>query len=469
METTKTEMLMDDIRTRIANRVLGPGDRMPSIRRFATATGSSPSTVAEAYDRLVAEGLIRSRRGSGFFVANTKLPPIKVAELGPRRPRDIDPFWVSRQTLGGTEGMLKPGSGFMPSGWMPLDGVRKGLRGLARGGGDVLTDYGAAHGAPALRKYLLRRMANEGMSIGPNQVMLTPSATQALDLVCRLFLRPGDTVLIDDPCYYNFQALFQAHRATVHSVPYTRDGPDLAAFEAALKDLKPRLYVANSAIHNPTGATMTPRTVHRLLALSVEHDLTVVEDDVWADLEPEPSARMAVLDGLERVIRIGSFTKTISASARCGYIAARADWIEALVDMQLATNLGGPSPISTELIASVVTSASYPRYLSELHERLSKARKVVAEKLEAFGIEPWIMPRGGFLLWCRFPDGIDTGKVAQRCIEDGVVMAPGNVFSPAQVAGAFMRFNVTQTNDQRVYRTLEKSLKSVGQEMKAGG
>jgi DNA-binding transcriptional MocR family regulator len=235
-----------------------------------------------------------------------------------------------------------------------------------------------------------------------------------------------------------------------------------------LKALKPRLYVANSAIHNPTGATMTPQTVHRLLALSVEHDLTVVEDDVWADLEPEPSPRMAVLDGLERVLRIGSFTKTISASARCGYIAAREDWIEALVDMQLATNLGGPSPISTELIASVITSAAYPRYLADMQEKLSDARNSVADRLAAFEIEPWIMPRGGFLLWCRFPEGIDTGEVAQRCIEDGVVMAPGNVFSPAQTAGSFMRFNVTQMNDRKAYRSLEKSLNTVVQRKDAG-
>jgi DNA-binding transcriptional MocR family regulator len=352
--------------------------------------------------------------------------------------------------------------------WMPLPGIRKGLRELARGRSEVLTNYGSAHGAPAIRQYLLRRMTDEGLSIGSNQVMLTTSASQSLDLVCRLFLRPGDTVLIDDPCYYNFQALFQAHRATVHSVPYTANGPDLSAFEAALKALKPRLYVANSAIHNPTGATMTPQTVHRLLALSVEHDLTVVEDDVWADLEPEPSPRMAVLDGLERVLRIGSFTKTISASARCGYIAAREDWIEALVDMQLATNLGGPSPISTELIASVITSAAYPRYLADMQEKLSDARNSVADRLAAFGIEPWIMPRGGFLLWCRFPEGIDTGEVAQRCIEDGVVMAPGNVFSPAQTAGSFMRFNVTQMNDRKAYRSLEKSLNTVVQRKDAG-
>lgn len=460
--TTKTGTLVETLRTRIANRALGPGDRVPSIRSFAKSTRSSPSTVAEAYDRLVAEGLIRSRRGSGFFVANAKLPPMKVAELGEPRPRDIDPFWVSRQSLDAKPGTLQPGSGFMPPDWMPLDGIRKGLRGLARGDGGVLTNYGSSRGARALCQYLLRRMADETLSIGPDQVMLTPSASQSMDLVCRLFLRPGDAVLVDDPGYYNFHALFQAHRVSVYGVPYTPDGPDIPAFEATLKDVKPRLYVTNAALHNPTGATMSPQVAHRVLRLSAEHDLTVVEDDVWADFEPDPSPRLAVLDGLERVLRIGSFTKTLSASARCGYIAGRADWIEALVDLQVATNFGGPSPVSAELIGSVITAAGYSRHLSELHRKLTDARETVTDKLAPLGITPWIVPRGGFFLWCRFPEGVDTGTVAQNCIKDGVVMAPGNVFSPSRTAGAFMRFNVTHMNDARIYRALWKALDAHG-------
>ncbi|MFX8414298.1 aminotransferase class I/II-fold pyridoxal phosphate-dependent enzyme, partial [Acinetobacter baumannii] len=86
---------------------------------------------------------------------------------------------------------------------------------------------------------------------------------------------------------------------------------------------RPKLYVTNSALHNPTGATLSMQTAHRLLVLAASHDLTIVEDDIFADFEPEPSPKLANLDGLHRVIRIGSFSKTLSASFRCGYIAAR--------------------------------------------------------------------------------------------------------------------------------------------------
>lgn len=90
--------------------------------------------------------------------------------------------------------------------------------------------------------------------------MLTGSGTQALDLICRFLLRPGDTVLVDDPCYFNFQALLRAHQVTMVGIPYTPSGPDVAAFEQALTLHRPRLYITNSALHNPTGACLSAQT-----------------------------------------------------------------------------------------------------------------------------------------------------------------------------------------------------------------
>ncbi len=455
---TKTETLMRTLRDRIASRALGPGDRMPSIRRFAGQMNVSPSTVVEAYDRLAAEGTIRAKRGSGFYVTGANLPPMKVAEMGSPRARNVDPFWVSRQSLDPRPDALQPGCGWLPEDWMPHEALRKGLRVLAKTEAAALTNYASARGSLALRRYLLGRFAEENLPVGPEHLMLTASASQAMDLICRLLLRPGDTVLVDDPGYFNFHALLRAHQVEVIGVPYTAEGPDLAAFETAL-GASPRLYITNSALHNPTGATLSPQVAHRLLSLAATRDLTIVEDDTFADLEPEPSPRLAVLDGLNRVLRIGGFSKTLSASVRCGYIAGRADWIEALVDLQVATSFGGPSPVASDLLAGVLTGGGYRKHLAEVDRRLARARKTVAGRLAPLGITPWIMPRGGFYLWCRFPDGIDTSEVAQRAMNDNIVLAPGNVFSPSQSAAAFMRFNVAQMADQRIYDTLAKTLK----------
>src|SRR5690606_17302521 len=155
---------------------------------------------------------------------------------------------------------------------------------------------------------------------------------------------------------------------------------------------------------------------HRVLSAATAHGLTIVEDDIFADFEPALSSRLAVLDGLNRVIRIGSFSKTLSASVRCGYIAARPDWIEGLVDLQVATSFGGPSPVATELIASVLAGGTYRKHMDEVRQRLTRARKEAIDRLKPLGFVPWILPRGGFYLWCRLPDGHDSTAIARRCM-----------------------------------------------------
>src|SRR3954469_14960000 len=149
-------------------------------------------------------------------------------------------------------------------------------------------------------------MADRGIEVSPEHIMLTESSTQAIDLLCRFLIEPGDAVLVDDPCYFNFHALLRAHRAKVIGVPQTPSGPDIDLFAQALAEHRPRLYITNSALHNPTGATLSPVVAHRVLKLAGQYDLTIVEDDIFADFETAPAPRLAAFDGLERVVHIGS-------------------------------------------------------------------------------------------------------------------------------------------------------------------
>ncbi|MGV6872219.1 aminotransferase-like domain-containing protein [Pseudochelatococcus sp. B33] len=450
---------MEAIRARVASRALTTGDRLPSIRAFAAAMGVSPSTVVEAYDRLAGEGLIRSRQGSGFYVTGAAAP-LTLAEIGPKLDRELDPFWVSRQSLDAEAATAKPGCGWLPAGWMPNAAIRRAMRSLARTDDTILSDYGTTRGPLHLRSLLARQFAGEGLDTGPDRILLTGSGTQAIDLVCRFLLRPGDAVLVDDPCYFNFQALLRAHQAEVVGVPYTPAGPDVERFGEAAAAHRPRLYITNSALHNPTGATLSPQTAHRLLNVAAAHDMTIVEDDIFADFEPDQSPRLAALDGLSRVVRIGSFSKTISASIRCGYIAARPEWIEALIDLQVATSFGGVSPVAAELVFAALSDGSYRKHLQALHRRLARARRDTAARLETLGISPWLMPRGGFYLWCSLPDGRDAAAVAHAALREGVVLAPGDVFSISQTASGFMRFNAAQMGDPRVFEVLGSALRS---------
>ena len=448
--------VMQAIRQRIGDRSLAAGARLPSIRRLAESLSVSKSTVVDAYDRLVAEGVIVPRRGSGFYVAGA-LPPLSLAAVGPRLDRAVDPLWITRQALEADVEALKPGCGWLPPSWLPDTELRRALRLLARGEASTLTEYGVPLGHAALRRHLARRLAERGIETAPDQIILTDSGTQAVDLVCRFLVEPGDCVLVDDPCYFNFHALLRAHRAKLVGIPYTEAGPDLEHFNRALVEHRPRLYLTNATVHNPTGASLRSAVAHRLLKLAEQHQLTIVEDDIFADFETEPVARLAALDGLERVVHVGSFSKTLSASVRCGFVAAHPDWIEPLVDLKLATSFGSHA-LSAEIVYGALSDGTYRRHVDMLRGRLAGAMAATLRRLKQEGLTPWVEPRGGMFLWACLPEGLDSAQVARRALAEGVVLAPGNTFSLSQTAGRFLRFNVAQCAHPRIFDVLAKAM-----------
>ncbi|MBM7396487.1 DNA-binding transcriptional MocR family regulator [Pseudomonas sp. M5] len=416
----------------------------------------SVSTVLEAYERLTAEGVLSARPGSGFYVAGP-VAPLALTELGPKLDRDVDPLWISRQSLETSSDALKPGCGWLPASWLYEAGLRKALRMVARSDTSKLTEYASPLGHPPLRQFLSRRLAGVGIEAPLEQIMLTESGTHAIDLICRFLLQPGDTVLVDDPCYFNFHALLKAHRVNIVGVPYTATGPDIEAFGAALREHAPRLYITNSGIHNPTGATLSPVTAHRLLKLADTSSLVIVEDDIFGDFENTPAPRLSAFDGLARVIQIGSFSKTISASIRCGYIASRREWIESLVDLKIATTFGG-GRMAADIVHQAITDSGYRKHMEGVRFRLAQEMGKTVARLQAIGIKPWMVPQAGMYVWCQLPQGKDAATLARACLKDAVVLAPGNAFSQSMTAGDFLRFNVAQSGDSKIYEVLKRAL-----------
>lgn len=452
-DTGLTHRLMARIRARIERRQLSAGARLPSIRALAEAEGVAKSTVVEAYDRLLAEGLITARRGSGYYVA-PPAPPLTVADIGPRLDREIDPIWVSRQSLE-TQDYLKPGCGWLPGDWMPQEELRRALRALARRPDANLVDYDLPAGHAGLRQHLSRRLADKDIDAPPSQIVLMDSATQAIELLCRFLLKPGDTVLVDDPCFFNFLAKLRAHRVDILGVPMTPGGPDVAALADILSAHRPRLYLTNSALHNPTGASLSPLVAHRVLKLAEAHDLIIIEDDIYSDFELEPGPRLAAFDGFERVVYIGGFSKTLSASLRLGFIAARADWIEPLTDLKIATVFSSQG-FAADVAHQVLSSGGYRRHVESLRQKLAVRRAPTAGRLADLGVTPWLTPQAGMFLWCELPEGMDASDLARRALDERLVLAPGNAFSVGQRAARCLRFNIAQSQDARLYSFLRK-------------
>lgn len=453
---SRVEMTAAFVRARIAGRALARGARLPSVRELASKLDVSKSTVVEAYDRLAAEGAVVARRGSGFFVAGAARPLTLTTADPPPEPA-IDPSWINRHAMVGAPDFLCPGAGWLPDSWVLDLGVQRALRLAARDDPGRRRQYDEPLGHAPLRRLFSVRLAERGAPADPDQVVVTDSCSQALDLVCRFLLSPGDRVVVDDPCYFNFHSLLRANRVTTVTVPMTPEGPDAAALERVFAERRPRLYLTAGGLQNPTGVLSSPATVHRALRLAEEHDVLILEDDTFADFEVEPSTRLAGLDGFRRVVQVGSATKAVGAAMRCGYIAARHDWIERIVDLKLATTMGN-SATGAAILHRVLTESGYRRHLDSLRRKLADAMGRALETLRRHGVVPWIEPRAGIYVWARLPNGVAAADVARYALARKVMFAPGPAFSASDEALGHLRFNVARCGDPRIYEVLDQAI-----------
>lgn len=439
-----TEQIVQGLIGKIERGLLGEGARLPSVRGLAQATGVSPFTVAEAYNRLVAGGWITAQRARGYFVASRQRTPAAPV----RSP--VDDAWLLRSVYEDAELELQAGGGWLPHDWLYEDGVRAALRNLAKAPGELLTRYGHPQGLPTLRSHLQWRLALRGLEAPAERILLTHGASQGLDLAVRLLVKPGDTVLVDSPGYSTLIAALQLHGAKLVGIPRTLAGPDVAAVAQAAARHQPVALFTNSALHNPTGTSTTAATAHQLLKLADRHDFHIVEDDPFADLQLHPSPSLASLDGLERVIYLGSFSKTLSPALRVGFLLARADLLARATQLKMVAGLTG-SAIMESATLSMLTDGHHRTHLDRLRDRLGETQARVCGRLAELGWQVFHQPAGGLFLWAEAPPQMDVSRLTEAAATVGIALAPGRFYLPDGGSSRHFRFNAAWADNSRLY------------------
>jgi len=424
---------------------LRPGAKAPSIRQFAHAHGVSVYTVVDAYDRLVALGCFVSRPHSGFFVR--KRDPASVPAPGTAASEtahyNFDSMWYLRRVFEARALRMKPGCGWLPSDWLFEDGLRRSLRALAADAVD-LGGYGEPKGFAPLRQLVRDLLAEQEIAVSTDQVLLTHGSSQAMDLVARRLVRPGDVVLVDDPGYPNLLFSLRFLGAKLVGVPRTPTGYDLPALEALVLAHRPKVFFTQPRLQSPTGSVANLAHLHRVVQLAEQHQITVVENDIYADLDPEPRPSLASLDQLQRVVYISSFSKTISPNIRTGFLAAPPDMLEDFAQLKMISGLTS-SEFSERLAYGALVDGRWRKHLRSLRERLGQAHQRVAQQLEGLGFELFAEPKAGMFLWARHPDIHNATELAYKAAEQDILLGPGHLFSPGLTPSPWFRFNVAFT------------------------
>lgn len=451
------DQIVRAVTARVDGRLLRPGARMPSIRQFAASHGVSPFTVVASYDRLVAQGYLESRRGAGFFVRERQPAPARAALLAQPAPvpAELDIAWLVRSMFRQAPLGLAPGSGVLPADWLDGAAIANALRALSRQNCDGLLNYGSPHGFLPLRQQLQLKLAELEIEAAPEQLVTTLGTTQALDLVARAFCQPGDTVLVDDPAWFLMFGSFAAMGLKVVGVPRLADGPDLARLEALAALHRPRLFVINSVLHNPSSTSVSAAKAFQVLRLAEQHDFLVVEDDVYCDLHPGGATRLAALDGLQRVIYLGGFSKSMAANLRVGFIATSRERASQLADRKMLATLS-TSDIGERVVYKILAEGHHRKHLDRIRGRLDALRPGALRRLEALGLRVDPAPAAGMFLWVDA--GVDTNALTARAMQQDLLLAPGSLFSPSQQPSTRMRLNLAALQDPGVWRFLEDQL-----------
>ena len=317
---------------------------------------------------------------------------------------------------------------------VPVDALRAAADRVLAREGPLLANYTVECGPMGyrpLRDFIAAKLASRaGMTVDPEDILVTSGSLQALDLVNGAFLEPGDTVIVEDATYGG--TLTRLHRLGVTPIGAVQDQDGLivdalaAQLDAMAKDgVSPKFLYTVPTVQNPTGAVMTVARRRALLELAARHDLMIFEDDCYADLlwEGERPPAIQALDTDGRVIYCGSFSKSIAPALRVGYLTA--PWAAMSRMLPLKTDAG--SGALEQMVLAEYAPGAFDSHVAELNVALRAKADATVEALEAhFGTTAeFVRPRGGIFIWVTLPDAVDTTRLAEAAGAEGVAINPG--------------------------------------------
>jgi 2-aminoadipate transaminase len=340
---------------------------------------------------------------------------------------------------------------------LPLDVVASTLSDLVTTTGMRAMQYGSGQGEPMLREAICEVMRLEGVQAHPDDVTVTVGSQQGLDLVTRIFCDPGDVVLCEAPSYVGALGVFRAFQCDVAHVAMDEQGLDPEALREAVAGLRAAgrtvkfLYTIPN-FHNPAGVTQSLERRTEILRVAEEADLLVVEDNPYGllgfDAEPTPAIRSLDAD---RVVYLGSFSKTFAPGFRVGWVLAPHAVREKLVLAQESATLC-PPVFSQFAIAAYLANHDWRGQIKVFREMYRERRDALlaglADHMPA-GMS-WTVPTGGFFVWATLPPGLDSHAMLPRAVTARVAYVPGTAFYADGFGSRYMRLSYCFPTPERL-------------------
>jgi DNA-binding transcriptional MocR family regulator len=452
MNVTLYSLIAENLQKQIREGALRAGDRIPSVRKQAQLQQVSIATINMAYNLLEDKGWIESRPKSGYYVRrmandSLRLPTIP-GQVDPKpRPANLDQLVMEVQRDAAERQGASMSSAIPALDFPILSHIQKLYTRISRTHKILGAGYGSPEGHAALRQQIARRSIDAGFSVAPDNLITTAGCQNALYLCLQVLTQKDDIVAVESPCYYGLLQMIEALGLHAIEIPARSDtGMSLEALKLALSQwpVKAILTVANFS--NPTGSLMPDEAKAELVEMADHFDVPIIEDDLYGDLyfgETRPKAIKA-FDTQGRVLLCSSMSKTLDPQLRNGWVAP-GRYQDALLHRKFIHTFADPI-LPQQVLAEVINSGLYDRHLrmarETYHQRSLELRDLVARHFpSATRIS---QPQGGLVSWIELPKSVNTTRLYHIAHQEGILFAPGEMFSASNQYSNCMRISYAQ-------------------------
>lgn len=463
--------IKSQLRTLIEKGSLPPGYCLPPERKLAESLGVNRTTVLNAFRDLKTEGYLSSHVGQGTVVCR----PVSPSEPEASAPlplswrhvynRNADAYSssITRDILAiaGQKDMISFAAGIAIPDLNPHKEIQEVWKIISEKYGASVFQHVPAEGLAALRQSVCSLSGSRGIRTGEAETMILSGSQQGLDLLGRLFLSPGDTVIMEEPSFFCARQIFEACGARIIGIPVDEDGMNLPVLESVLKRLKPKFIYTIPTFHNPTATVMSLQNRQELLRLAYRYHLPIVEDDAYGELryDGEPAPSLKALDNYGYVIYLSTFSKVLFMGLRIGWLHAPAQVIQRLEAIKQLSDLHTNS-LSQYILDAFIRKKYYENHVQRVLAANKQRRDIMHEALVQYSPKGiplhWNIPQGGLYFWLRLPDSISMTRFYEESIRNGVVFVPDRVCCLEEPSGNHIRLNFTYPAADRIPEGVRK-------------
>lgn len=470
VRTPVYRQIASSIREQILSGEITGGSILPSERALAGILGVHRNTVIRAYSDLKDQGLIESRQGVGYMAAfcgedhhealsSAKPKRVSWANLIKDEFLDMEVTFDDLFQRFGDEKIYSLGSGIATVGIYNEQKIAADVTELITAKGKNQYFYSPYKGDKFLRQKIVSFLSTKGISATTGQIQILTETNQALDFLVMLLIKPGDTVIMEEPVSPDAYRAMELAGAVIRTVPLGEEGLDCTILEELVRRYKPKFIYVSSSFDDPTGTILPLEKRRKIVEISEFYRVPVIEDDAASELVYDGNRLppLKAFDTTGNVIYIYSFSLTFVPGLSLAFVTASRDVIRSLSYL-VSVRMVATDWLSQNLVARYLDDGTYYGVLRDFRENYGKKRDIVCRCLDSMkdlGVE-YTKPKGGVYIWCRLPEGLDSKEFVSYAYSRGLALIPGYIFYPFRNGGRDrVRINFSYETEDRLEKGME--------------